>query len=299
MTKAPAILITDDEPQILYLIERALSRHYRDEYRILTSDNGHEALEILRTLQAQREQVALLLSDQRMPQMDGTEFLAQARPLFPKARKVLLTAYTDAEAAIAGINQAGIDHYLVKPWSPAEEKLYPILDELLADWQADVRLPYMRVKGVMVTRIARIHQDASLHHAAEMVALSGAGDLMVVDAEGNFAGVLSEQAILCAALPDIEAILDAGGALDEAYQLFLSRGQELAALPILPFVTQQPFTIAPDDHVAKAATLFASQAINRLPVLDGGRLVGTVGRADICQAVVGTFASLTPGEMQR
>ena len=299
MSKPPAILIVDDEPQVLNAIERDLHRHYRNEYRLLKTDSGHDALELLRTLQERREQVALLLSDQRMPQMDGTQFLAQARPLFPKARKVLLTAYADTEAAIASINQAGIDHYLVKPWSPPEEKLYPILDDLLADWQADVRLPYMRVKGVMVTRIARIHQDASLHHAAEMVALSGAGDLMVVDAEGNFAGVLSEQAILCAALPDIEAILDAGGALDEAYQLFLSRGQELAALPILPFVTQQPFTIAPDDHVAKAATLFASQAINRLPVLDGGRLVGTVGRADICQAVVGTFASLTPGEMQR
>lgn len=181
------------------------------------------------------------------------------------------------------------------PKSPPEEKLYPILDDLLADWQADVRLPYMRVKGVMVTRIARIRQDASLHHAAEIVALSGVGDLMVVDDDGNFAGVLSERAILRAALPDIDAILDAGGALEDAYQLFLRRGQELAAMPILPFVTQEPFTITPDDHVAKAATLFAGHEINRLPVLDQGRLVGTVARADICQAVVGTFASLTTG----
>jgi CBS domain-containing protein len=298
MSKPPAILIVDDEPQVLNAIERDLRRHYRTAYRILKSDSGHAALDLLRTLQERREQVALLLSDQRMPGLDGAHFLAQARPLFPKARKVLLTAYADTEAAIASINQAGIDHYLLKPWSPPEEKLYPILDDLLADWQADVRLPYMRVKGVMMTRIARIRQDANLHHAAEIVALSGVGDLMVVDAEGNFVGVLSERAILRAALPDIDAILDAGGTLEDAYGLFLRRGQDLAAMPILPFVIQEPFTIAPDDHVAKAATLFASHEISRLPVLDQGRLVGTVARADICQAVVGTFASLTNGEMQ-
>jgi len=200
-----------------------------------------------------------------------------------------LTAYADTQAAIASINQVGLDHYLVKPWDPPDEKLYPILDELLADWQATVRLPSMRVKGVMTVRVARIRSTATLQQAAEIVALSGTSDLMVVDEDGEFVGVLSEGDILRAALPDIDEILTAGGSLDDAFELFLRKGANLSDRPILPLVIREPLTVDPDDHVAKAAVLLVDRQIRRLPVLKENRLVGTISRAEICQAIVGTL----------
>ena len=283
----PIILLVDDDRQVLHAVERDLQKRYRPDYGLMKAASGHEAVNLLTQLKERNDQVALLIADQRMPGMSGTEFLLEACTIFPHARKMLLTAYADTDAAIMSINQVGIDYYLQKPWTPPEEKLYPILDDLLADWLAAVRLPYMRIKGVMANRIARIHDDANLQRAAEMVALSGVSDLMVVTADGSFVGVLSEGDILRAALPDVEAILEEGGTLDDAYQLFLRKGKDLANMPIAPLVIREPTAVGPEDHVAKAATVFASKPLSRLPVLDDGQLVGTVSRADICQAVVG------------
>jgi len=289
MPQRPIIFIVDDEPHVLNAVERDLRARYGATYRTLKASSGESALEMLSALKARQEQVALLMSDQRMPAMEGTEFLAQACKIYSQARRVLLTAYADTQAAIASINQVGLDHYLVKPWDPPDEKLYPILDELLADWQATVRLPSMRVKGVMTVRVARIRSTATLQQAAEIVALSGTSDLMVVDEDGEFVGVLSEGDILRAALPDIDEILTAGGSLDDAFELFLRKGANLSDRPILPLVIREPLTVDPDDHVAKAAVLLVDRQIRRLPVLKENRLVGTISRAEICQAIVGTL----------
>jgi CBS domain-containing protein len=221
--------------------------------------------------------------------MSGVRFLVEARELYPEAGRVLLTTYADTEAAILSINEVGINHYLVKPGTPPEENLYPILDELLEDWLATVRLPYMQVRTIMTTQAVRIRHSASLRHAAEIVALSGVGDLMVVDEGGNFVGVLSEGDILRNALPDFEEILEEGGTLYDAFQLFMRKGRELSDKPITPLVIREPLTVHPDDHVAKAATVLINRQIRRLPVVEEGRLVGTVSRANICQAVVGTL----------
>ncbi len=147
----PYIIIVDDEPQVLSAVNRDLRRHYRDDYRYIRAGSGHEALGSVQTLKQRNEPVALFLVDQRMPQMSGTEFLAEARKLYPEARKVLLTAYADTEAAIASINEIGLDYYLLKPWHPPEEHLYPILDDLLSDWLATVPVPYdgIRVAGAL------------------------------------------------------------------------------------------------------------------------------------------------------
>jgi CBS domain-containing protein len=289
MPQRPIIFIVDDEPHVLSAVERDLRARYGSKYRTLKASSGESALEMLSALKARQEQVALLMSDQRMPAMEGTEFLAQACKIYSQARRVLLTAYADTQAAIASINQVGLDYYLVKPWDPPDEKLYPILDDLLADWQATVRLPSMRVKGVMTVRVARIRSSATLQQAAEIVALSGASDLMVVDEDGEFVGVLSEGDILRAALPDIDEILTAGGSLDDAFELFLRKGANLSDRPILPLVIREPLTVDPDDHVAKAAVLLVNRQIRRLPVLKENRLVGTISRAEICQAIVGTL----------
>src|SRR5690349_11641770 len=132
----PVLLTVDDDREVLRAIERDLRRKYGSDYRVLRAGSGQEALEIVRELKIRNNSIALFLIDQRMPGMSGVDFLAHAITLFPDAKRVLLTAYADTDAAIAAINEAGINHYLLKPWDPPEENLYPILDELLEDWEA-------------------------------------------------------------------------------------------------------------------------------------------------------------------
>ena len=147
----PVIMILDDEPQVLNAVERDLRKHFRSEYRIVKSNNGQDALDALTKLKQRNTPVALYLVDQRMPKMSGTEFLDEASKLYPQARKVLLTAYADTQAAISSINDIGLDYYLMKPWDPPEENLFPVLDDLLSDWMATVPLPYdgIRVAGTL------------------------------------------------------------------------------------------------------------------------------------------------------
>ena len=133
--KRPIIFAVDDDPQVLRALSRDLRQQYRKEYRIMSTDNARELIDTLPELKKNGEEVALFVSDQRMPEMLGVEMLAAARKVFPKARKVLLTAYSDIDAAIKAINDVQLDHYLNKPWDPPEEKLYPIVDDLLDAWQ--------------------------------------------------------------------------------------------------------------------------------------------------------------------
>ncbi len=131
----PVLLSVDDDPEVLRAVERDLRRRYGQEYRVLRSESGSAALELLERLKLRGDPVALLLSDQRMPEMTGVEFLEKARMHAPDARRVLLTAYADTDAAIRAINQVRIHYYLMKPWDPPEQHLYPYLDDLLEDWR--------------------------------------------------------------------------------------------------------------------------------------------------------------------
>ncbi|RIH81399.1 Thioredoxin reductase [Calidithermus terrae] len=144
----PVILAIDDDPQVLGSVAQDLRRQYGAAYRVVRASSGPEALEALRQLEERGEPVALLLSDHHMPQMDGVEFLQRSRELYPGAKRVLLTAYADTEAAVRAINRARLDHYLMKPWDPPEQHLYPVLDDLLADWQAAYRPPFEGVRLV-------------------------------------------------------------------------------------------------------------------------------------------------------
>lgn len=147
----PVIFTVDDDPSVLNSIERDLRTHYGQNYRIVPIDEGKSALDYLKKLEQRNEIVALFLVDQRMPEMSGVEFLMEAINAYPQAKRVLLTAYADTQAAIDSINEVGLDYYLMKPWHPPEERLYPILDELLEDWKVHVRLPYegIRVVGTL------------------------------------------------------------------------------------------------------------------------------------------------------
>ena len=150
MTK-PIIMTVDDELQVSNAIARDLRSYYGKEYRIVKATSAASALTTVQQLKQRNDQIALFLIDQRMPGREGTEFLAEVMKIYPDARKVLLTAYADTQAAISAINTVGLDHYLMKPWDPPDQNLYPILDDLLDDWQATVQVPFdgIRVAGTL------------------------------------------------------------------------------------------------------------------------------------------------------
>ena len=145
--KKPFIIAVDDDPNVLKGIDLDLRKRYGEFFRVFSLNAGHAALEFLQNCQERHDQVALLIIDQRMPEMTGTEFLQEARLVYPLAKRVLLTAYADTEAAMEAINNVGLDYYLMKPWSPPEETFYPVLDDLLREWLAVMFPPGKRAFG--------------------------------------------------------------------------------------------------------------------------------------------------------
>jgi thioredoxin reductase (NADPH) len=145
----PVILTVDDDPEVLRAIERDLKKHYDEYYRVLRAESGRAALDLLRRLQQRNDAVALLVVDHRMPEMNGVELLQAAMKLYPDAKRTLLTAYADTDAAIKAINEVQLNHYLLKPWDPPEQELFPVLDDLLNDWSANFHPPFegIRVLG--------------------------------------------------------------------------------------------------------------------------------------------------------
>ncbi|MFS4418584.1 FAD-dependent oxidoreductase [Maribacter sp. 2307ULW6-5] len=155
--KKPIILTVDDDPQVLAAIRNDLRAHYRDDYRIMATTSANEALEAVVSLKNKGEEVSLFLSDQRMPDMRGVDFLEQAMVSFPQAKRILLTAYSDTDAAIKAINEVQLDYYLLKPWNPPEEKLYPIIDDVLQDWLANYTPPFTGLRIVGYPFSPKIH----------------------------------------------------------------------------------------------------------------------------------------------
>lgn len=148
MADRPVILAIDDEAEVLRAVQRDLRSRYASDYRILGANGGEEAIETLRELSTRGTPLALILSDQRMPGVSGVDVLRESLDLFPDAKKTLLTAYADTEVAISAINDVGLDHYIMKPWDPPDQKLYPILDDLLSDWRAGYRPSFEGIRVV-------------------------------------------------------------------------------------------------------------------------------------------------------
>src|ERR1700749_2950057 len=156
--RKPVILTVDDDPAVSRAVARDLRRHYGEAHRIVRAESGADALETLKQLKLRGETVATLVADYRMPQMTGIEFLEHAMELSPLARRVLLTAYPDTHAAIDAINVVDLDHYLLKPWDPPEEKLYPVVDDMIAAWQESDRKPVVETRVVGHRWSARSYQ---------------------------------------------------------------------------------------------------------------------------------------------
>src|SRR5438309_2873927 len=142
----PVVLTIDDDVDVLKSIERDLRRHYADRYRVLSANSGTTALSLVQKLMGRGDPIALFVVDHRMPQMDGVEFLSRAVKLYPDSKRVLLTAYSDTDAAIRAINDVKLNHYLLKPWDPPDEHLFPVLDDLLEEWQASYRPPFEGIR---------------------------------------------------------------------------------------------------------------------------------------------------------
>src|SRR6202140_2339114 len=147
----PILFSVDDDSDVLRAVERDLRSHYGAEFRVIGSDSPDGALTLLKQLKGRNDSVALLLADQRMPRMDGIEFLLEAMRIFPDAKRALLTAYADTNAAISAINEASVHYFFLKPWDPPAERLYPQLDDLLDDWQASYRPAFQGIR-VLGTR---------------------------------------------------------------------------------------------------------------------------------------------------
>src|SRR5512145_1935957 len=147
--RKPILLTVDDDPGVSRAVARDLRRNYGDAYRVVRTESGPQALATLRELKLRGDLVAVMLAEHRMPEMSGLEFLEEAMDLFPHARRALLTAYADTDAAIQAINLVDVDHYLLKPWDPPEEKLYPVVDAMTEAWRAagDREVPEVKVVG--------------------------------------------------------------------------------------------------------------------------------------------------------
>jgi thioredoxin reductase (NADPH) len=185
----PALLLVDDDPQVLAALRRDLRRHYDKSYSVVSAGSGDEALSTMRTLKARGDAVAMIITDQRMPGMQGTEVLTHSLDVYPMARRVLLTAYSDIDAAVRAINEAHLNHYLSKPWDPPDERLFPVVDDLLDDWQAEA-LP--ETTGLRLTG----HQWSPRSHAIKNFLASNLIPYRWIDVERT---------------PDAATLLDAAG----------------------------------------------------------------------------------------
>ncbi len=206
----PVILAVDDEPEVLNFIDRDLRQHYSATYRVMKAPSGATALETVRQLKQRGTPVALFVVDERMPGMTGTQFLVEALKLYPDARRVLLTAYADTDTAITAINQIGLDHYLLKPWEPPSERLYPILDDLLSDWFARARLEYegIRVAGAPLSAASYAVRDFLSGNQVPYRWLDVDSDASARELAEAGAGGLSKLPIVF--LPDGEVLVQPG-----------------------------------------------------------------------------------------
>ena len=251
--KRPILLAVDDDVSVLEAVVQDLRSRFGEQYRIARAASGQAALDTMRQLQERQESIALILSDQRMPGMTGVEFLERAREQYPEARRVLLTAYADTEAAIRAINSARIHYYLTKPWDPPEERLYPVLDDLLSDWQARHQPPFqgLRVIG---------HRWSQQDHELRSFLSRNHVPYRWLDAAGN----------------------------DEAERLLAERGLDSASLPVVLCEDGQAL-VAPSLDAVAARVGLRTQATSDFYDL---AIVGA-GPAGLAAAVYGASEGLS------
>jgi thioredoxin reductase (NADPH) len=284
----PIILTVDDDPEVSRSLARDLRQKYGEDYRIRRAESGPEALEALKELKLRDEKVALLLADHRMPGMTGVEFLEQSRQIYPKSRRVLLTAYADTDAAIAAINQADVQYYLLKPWDPPREKLYPVLTDLLEDWKM-----LDRIKSEERTRVVGHRWSAPSHEVKDFLTRNQVPfKWLELERDGEAASLLEASGGDVDHLPLV--ITDSGQTLCAPSTAEVAAALGLMSAPALPFYDL--IVIGGGPAGLGAAVYGASEGL-RTVLVEREAIGGQAGQSSRIENYLGFPGGITGGEL--
>jgi thioredoxin reductase (NADPH) len=283
------ILAVDDEQVVLAAVARDLRRGFGERFRIMRAPSGAEALEILRQLRTRGDQVALLIADQRMPGMPGTEFLTQAREIVPDAKRVLLTAYADTTAAIAAINEVALDYYLLKPWDPPEEHLFPVLEDLLTTWQAGA---FLETGGV---RLIGHRFSKATHDLRDFLARNCVpARWLDVERDGEARELLQVIGVDETRLP--VALLEDGGVLEQPTILELAGRLGITAQPIQD---HYDLVIVGGGPAGLAAAVYGASEGLRTVLVEREATGGQAGQSSRIENYLGFPAGLSGSDLAR
>jgi thioredoxin reductase (NADPH) len=285
--RRPAILAVDDEPAVLAAVARDLRRRFGEGYRILRSGSGQEGLDVLRDLVARGDQVALLVADQRMPGLSGTDFLVQARQIVPGAKRVLLTAYADTEAAIQAINEVALDYYLLKPWDPPEELLFPVVEDLLTTWDAGAALESGGVR-LIGHRFSR-----ETHELRDFLARNRVpGRWLDVERDGESRELLTVAGVDESGLP--VALLEDGTVLERPTILELA---ERLGVAVAPAGDHYDLVIVGGGPAGLAAAVYGASEGLRTVMVERDAPGGQAGQSSRIENYLGFPAGLSGSEL--
>jgi thioredoxin reductase (NADPH) len=287
--RRPAIVAVDDEPAVLAAVARDLRRGFGESYRILRADSGAKALELLTELRTRGDQVALLIADQRMPGMPGTEYLVQARTIVPDAKRVLLTAYADTEAAIAAINEVALDYYLLKPWDPPEEQLFPVVEDLLATWEAGAALEAGGVR-IIGHRFSKDSHDLRDFLARNRVPARW----LDVERDGEARELLRVAGVEADRLP--VALLEDGSVLERPTILELAERLGVAGQPAQD---HYDLVIVGGGPAGLAAAVYGASEGLRTVMVEREAPGGQAGQSSMIENYLGFPAGLTGSDLAR
>src|SRR5271166_3017843 len=288
-TRRPTILAVDDEPAVLAAVARDLRRGFGERYRVLRAGSGGEGLELLEELLRRGEQVALLVADQRMPGMAGTDYLVAARQIVPAAKRVLLTAYADTEAAIAAINEVALDYYLLKPWDPPEEQLFPIVDDLLTTWEAGAAL---EAGGV---RVLGHRFSKESHELRDFLARNRVpGRWLDVERDAEARELLAVAGVEPAGLP--VALLEDGSVLERPTILELA---ERLGISVAPASEHYDLVIVGGGPAGLAAAVYGASEGLRTVMVEREAPGGQAGQSSRIENYLGFPAGLSGSDLAR
>src|SRR3954447_16873238 len=287
--RRPAIVAVDDDPAVLASVARDLRRGFGERYRIVRAGSGAEGLELVRQIRARAEPVAMLIADQRMPGMPGTEYLLEARKLVPDAKRVLLTAYADTQAAIAAINEVALDYYLLKPWDPPEEQLFPVVGDLLTTWEAGAAL---EAGGVRILG-HRFSKDS--HELRDFLARNGIpARWLDVERDAEARELLAVAGVDAERLP--VALLEDGAVLERPTVLELAERLGVAGRPASD---HYDLVIVGGGPAGLAAAVYGASEGLRTVMVERGAPGGQAGQSSLIENYLGFPNGLSGSDLAR
>ncbi|MFZ1996475.1 MAG: FAD-dependent oxidoreductase [Solirubrobacteraceae bacterium] len=287
--RRPTILAVDDEPTVLAAVARDLRRGFGEHYRILRAGSGAEAVELLTEMRRRGESLAMIVADQRMPGMEGTELLVKARQIYPEAKRVLLTAYADTQAAIAAINEVSLDYYLLKPWDPPEEQLFPVVEDLLTTWEAGAALESGGVR-VVGHRFSKDTHDLRDFLARNRVP----GRWLDVERDSEARELLTVAGVPEDRLPVV--LLEDGGVLERPTVLELAERLGVAAAPASE---HYDLVIVGGGPAGLAAAVYGASEGLRTVMVEREAPGGQAGQSSLIENYLGFPAGLSGSDLAR